>query len=108
MTEFPSLANIYNDYSSEDYAHFVINGDTVDRWEWYCGVYNDNPAWQASTAWLWNNGDTVNTAWRSAIGLSYSRLVYFVVDRDGNIRFGHSGSIAYDNSIVTDVIDELL
>ncbi len=86
----------------------MINGDTSTRWVWLCDLYNNNPSWQISTAWLWDENAPVNTAWRSAIGLSYNRLQYFVVDRDGYIRFGHTGSIAYDNSVVTDVIDELL
>ena len=73
-----------------------------------CDLYNNNPSWQVGTAWLWDQNGLVNASYRSAIGLSYNRNQYFVVDRDGYIRFGHTGSIAYDNSLVTNVIDELL
>jgi len=57
---------------------------------------------------LWDDNGPKSAEYRTAVGIAYNRLQYFVIDLDGNIRFGHNGSIAYDNGIVTDVIDELL
>jgi hypothetical protein len=108
VTEFPPLADIYNTYAGDDYAHFVINCDNSSRWAWLCGIYNDNPDWRASTAWLWDETNSVGNAYRSVVGIAYSRLQYFIVDLDGNIRFAYSGTIKYNPTIVTNVIDELL
>lgn len=71
-------------------------------------LYNDNPNWQPSTAWLHDPGAPTFTAYRTLVGLSSSIPHHYVIDLDGNIRFARQGGLGDDKTIITNVLDELL
>jgi hypothetical protein len=108
VTEFPPLRTICDNYQADNYAQFIINSDTSSYYTSYVvNLYNQDPSWH-NCPWLWDQNGVKETAYQNATGLWYNRLEYYVVDMDGNLRFAYAGSISYDPTIVTKVLDELI
>ena len=71
-------------------------------------MWNDNPTWQPSTAWLWDPSVASFHTYRNIVGFVSGVPQHYIIDRDGNLRYARIGGIGTNKAILEVVIDELL
>jgi hypothetical protein len=96
---------MYDNYQAAevDFCSFIIGFGSKSSLATYV---NDNPQLHC-TAWLYDGYWTAWPYYRDSYGLGDYVPSHFIIDRDGYIRLGKTGTSGVPE-ILTDCIDELL
>jgi hypothetical protein len=98
---------MYDNYINQgaDFSSFIIGLQQAK--ESFRNYVDAHPELHC-TQWLYDTGNVVFWQYANPMGVPGSVPAHFIVDRDGNCRFGWQGSVAYGTEVLEDCIDELL